>query len=227
MPASADAARHTPARFLLDANGDSHVTVGDALGWVQQAFFLPGDWTIWAINRYAPTLARFFEADEAGYGGLASGVIAACAWAVAFVAIGMCVAYVSELDRRATRAAAEWYGAARRRVQISLHRLRSRLRGNANARERDIELCTEVAIDAFELSVLRLHADLAPGYSLTARDVATALRKSTREMRTLLDSLKQRALLNRSLGGPEDETSYTISAAGRASLVLVQLAPRR
>jgi hypothetical protein len=216
-----------PERFLLDANRDGHVTVGDAIGWLQQAFFLPGDWTLWALKTHAPALARFLEAHGARYAGLASGVISACAWAVAFVAIGMAVAYVRDLDRRATRAVAEWYGAASRRVRISINRLRARVRGNRSARKEGIELSTDVHLDPLELSVLRMHADLAPGYSLTARDVATALRKSARDMRPLLDSLKQRAMLNRSLGGPEDETSYTISATGRASLVLFQLAPRR
>ena len=227
MPAPIDAIRAAPELFMVDANRDGRVTVADAIGWLQQAFFLPGDWTVWAISTHAPALARFLEVDAADYGGLASGIIAACVWALGLVAIGMAWAYLKDLDRRVSRAVVEWRGAASRRVRIEFRRLRARLRGTANASKWGIELSTDVDLDPFEVTVLRLHADLAPGYSLTARDVAVALRKSTRDVRALLDSLKKRALLNRSLGGTDDESSYTLSEVGRASLVLKQLAPRR
>jgi hypothetical protein len=227
MPAPIDAVRAAPKLFMVDANGDGRVTVGDAIGWLQQAFFLPGDWTLWAVSTQAAALARFLEVDAADYGGLASGIIAAGVWALGFVAIGMTWAYVKDLDRRVVRALVEWRGATWRRVRIEVMRLRARLRGTANASKWGIELSTDVDLDPFELAVLRLYADLAPGYSLTAREAAAALRKSARDVRALLEVLKRRALLNRALGGPDDESSYTLSEVGRASLVLKQLAPRR
>src|SRR5262249_11034298 len=116
MPASTAAARAAPELFLLDANGDGRVTIGDASGWLQHAFFVPGDWTLWAIATYAPPLARFLEVDAAVSGGLASGIVSACEWAVAIVAVGMASAYVRDVDRRLTRAAIVKHGAVSRRV---------------------------------------------------------------------------------------------------------------
>jgi hypothetical protein len=215
-----------PEPFFGDANGDGGITIGDAGGWLQQAFFLPGDWSLWALATYAPPVARFLEVDAADYGGLASGMIAAGVWTLGFVTLGMGWLYVRDLDRRATRGAAGLFAHIALRLRIAAARLRERRRNAERPHKGPIEFSTAVELDPLDLRVLRLHADLRPGYSLTVRDVAAALRRSVGEARALLDSLKQRSLLNRALGGPDDESAYTLSDAGRASLLLKQIGPR-
>jgi DNA-binding IclR family transcriptional regulator len=76
----------------------------------------------------------------------------------------------------------------------------------------------EVELSATELRVLQLHAGLAPGYALSVSEVAQALRARRHDTRELLSALKELGLLNRTLGGTDDETSYTLSAAGKALL---------
>jgi DNA-binding IclR family transcriptional regulator len=73
-------------------------------------------------------------------------------------------------------------------------------------------------LSATELRVLQLHAGLAAGYALSVSEVADALRARQHATRELLSGLKELGLLNRAIGGTDDETSYTLSAAGKALL---------
>lgn len=224
MPTTTDVVL-PPRPALGDTNGDGSLTIADAGGWLLHVFFLPGDWAIWVLATYAPSVAGFLEIGAADYGGLASGMVSAASWILGFIAVGMTWLYVRDLDRRATRGTVTLFAHVMLRLRLMAARLRGRRRA-AKPRRNPLEFSSAVDLDALELRVLRLHADLAPGYSLTVRDVANALRRSVGEARSLLDSLKQRSLLNRALGGPDDESAYTLSDAGRASLLLMQLAPR-
>jgi DNA-binding IclR family transcriptional regulator len=76
----------------------------------------------------------------------------------------------------------------------------------------------EVELSATELRVLQLLAGLAAGYALSVSEVADALRARHYTTRELLSGLKELGLLHRALGGTDDETSYTLTPAGKALL---------
>jgi hypothetical protein len=75
--------------FVADPDGDGALTIADAVVWLEQAFFLPGDWTLWAVARYLPSLAASLGIKVPQYGGLWAGTISAVLWLLAFVMIGV------------------------------------------------------------------------------------------------------------------------------------------
>ncbi len=222
MPLSAAPQGH----FVADANGDGRVTVGDVGGWVEHAFFFPGDWALWALSRYAPPLGRFLEIDASDYGSLQSGVISAFAWGLLLLSIGVSSSYLRELDRRTTRSLAMVHAEVLRRVRIAVLRFRERRQRAREPANVDVEFSTRADLAPLELVILRLHADLAPGYALSVSDVAKALVKRSYEVTDTLEGLQKRGLLKRALAEDEGESTYSLSAAGRASLLLKQLEPR-
>jgi hypothetical protein len=207
-------------QVTLDANGDGHFTVTDVFERLWSLFFVPGDLFLYGLSTYVGPLARWLELGPADYGGVASAVLSVGAWFVVFVIASITYYYVRDVDRRLTSATRRLVATARLRVRISYALLRQRWRAWAAAR-RPAKQATEVrefALSAPELRVLQLHAALAAGYALSVSEVAHALRARIYDTRELLSGLKELGLLNRALGGTDDETSYTLSAAGRALL---------
>jgi hypothetical protein len=125
-----------PSAFAADANGDGGVTLGDLPGWLAQLFFLPGDWSVWVIAKYAPLVASLVGSDTLNYGGFVSGFIAVAFWSLVLIVLGTGYAYVVELDRRATRASSRIYGEMRRVFRVASHLLRARLRRSEPREER-------------------------------------------------------------------------------------------
>ncbi len=117
-----------PSAFVADANGDGGVTLGDLPGWLGQLFFLPGDWSLWVIVRYAPPVASLFGGDAPSYGGFVSGFIAVVFWCLVLVVLGTGYAYLVEFDRRATRASSRLFSEIRRTFRVASRLVRARLR---------------------------------------------------------------------------------------------------
>lgn len=214
----------------LDANGDGQLSLTDLLERLVALFFLPGDLLLFALFTYAAPFARWLGLGAADFGGVVSGVISLCAWFIAFTVVSVTYYYVRDVDRRVTGAALRLLATARLRARIRSALLRQRWRSWIAAR-RPAEPPTEVReveLSATELRVLQLHAALAPGYTLSVSEVAQALRARTYATRELLSGLKELGLLNRAIGGTDDETSYSLSAAGKALLAArATRAPRR
>jgi hypothetical protein len=64
----------------LDVNDDGQFTISDVPVWLVEAFFLPGDWLIWATLTYAAPVARFLELGAADYGSVLSGSVSGLIW---------------------------------------------------------------------------------------------------------------------------------------------------
>jgi hypothetical protein len=207
-------------QLTLDANGDGQFTAGDVFATLEALFFLPGDLFLFALSTYAGALARGLGLGPADYGGSVSGVLSACAWFAAFAITSITYHYLRDVDRRVTGAARRLFGTLALRVRISYALLRQRWRAWAAVRRpaREVTEVREVELSATELRVLQLHAGLAPGYALSVSEVAHALRARNYDTRELLSGLKELGLLNRAIGGTDDETSYTLTATGRALL---------
>jgi len=183
-------------------------------------FFLPGDLFLFALSTYAGALARQLGLGPADYAGVVSGVLSACAWFLAFTIASIAYQYVRDIDRRVTGATRRLFGMLGLRVRIAHALLRQRWRAWLAVRRpvNQVTEVREVELSATELRVLHLHAGLAAGYALSVSEVAHALRARSHETRELLSGLKELGLLNRAIGGTDDETSYTLTAAGKALL---------
>jgi hypothetical protein len=208
------------ASLRLDANGDGEVTGADLFADLESLFFLPGDTLLFGLAKYLNPLARWLDVGPSDYGGIVSGTLSACAWFLGFTIVSIGYYYVRELDYRATGAVHRWVATCALRVRIAHALLRQRWRAWSAAR-RPIAPAIEtreVELSAPELRVLQLHGALAAGYTLSVSEVAQALRARTYEAEKLLRGLHDLGLLHRSLGGMDDETSYALSAAGKALL---------
>jgi hypothetical protein len=207
-------------KLTLDANGDGQFTAADIFANLEALFFLPGDLFLFALSTYATAFATRLGLGSADYGGIVSGVLSACAWFVAFMIASITYHYVRDVDRRVTGTTRRLFATAGLRVRIGYALLRQRWRAWFAARRpaKQVTEVREVELSATELRVLQLHAALAAGYALSVSEVAHALRARSYETRELLSGLKELGLLNRAIGGTDDETSYTLTAAGRALL---------
>lgn len=208
------------AKLTLDANGDGQLTFADVFERLWTLLFLPGDLLLYVLSAHAASLARWLEIGPADYGGFVSGVISVCAWFVAFAIVSITYHYVLDVDRRVTGTTRRLFATARLRARISYTLLRQRWRVWFARRPpaKQVAEVPEVELSVTELRVLQLYAGLAAGYALAISEVARALRARNYDTQELLSRLKQLGLLNRAIGGTDDETSYTLTAAGKALL---------
>lgn len=213
-----------PSLPALDANGDGMTTLADAGAWLAQAYFLPGDGALWLVAAYLPSFAHFFGwGASPNYGGLGSGLISGFVWLALFV-VGLIVySAVRDFDRRLTRGLSTGCKAAARRVRIALIVLRSKPWRRQRARPSAVEIAEDLALTDQELTLLRAHLDLGPGYALHVTDGAQRLKVRASQARALLEKLTSLGLLSRTLGG-DGEEAYTLSAAGRGYVVFHELA---
>jgi hypothetical protein len=189
-------------------------------------FFLPGDWLIYFLASRAPALAGALDVGPADYGGTLAGFLAWIFWVGAPIASIAGAAAVRRFDENATRRIAYAAAELRRRVRMTIAMARYR-RGRRLVRHEpsfDVEELPSLRRD--ELLVLGLHLKLAPGFALTADDVAEDLDRRGHEIRAVLERLQKLRLLQATVGGLDGETAYTLTAAGRAVLRLHHARPR-
>ena len=108
-----------PSAWPADFDGDGRFTVGDAGLWLQQAFFLPGDWAIWALATYASPAAEFLELGSGAYGGVLSGFVSALAWLTLLVILGTTYGMLRDADRAFTERIRALYLEGRRRIRAA------------------------------------------------------------------------------------------------------------
>jgi hypothetical protein len=225
----------TPARRLVATEMDpipkplnpfaaeSPLALGRVPELLERVFFLPGDWAIWALATYA----RFLGVGASDYGSVLSGVISALCWLALAIALIMVYAAVRDFDRALTRRVSALYGEVRRRLRMAwVLAMSRRHRARARAEAPSADIAQEIVLGNDELSVLRLHAELKPGYAFAVSDIAAALQTRSYEVQGALDNLKRLNLLSATLGGLDGETAYTLTSAGRAYLIFRQLTPK-
>jgi len=214
------------ARLTLDPTGDGQLTPADLGELFYNAFFLPGDAFIWALSTFALPVAEQLGVGVDDYGGFLAAMISLCVWVTVFVELMVVYQYVLELDRRVTRATVRGFRTATLHVRIARTVLLQRWRTWREARRvraNRVDFPSEIELSAAELKALRLHAELASGYSLSVIETARTLGLRNRAAQDLLDGLKEVGLLNRTLGGADGDSAYTLSEAGKALLVFRQL----
>lgn len=111
---------------FADTNGDGVFTLADATTGLGEAFFVPGDWAIWAIATYAPPVAQFLEIGATDYGGVLAGFLAALAWIGTAIAAGLGYQAIREADEQATAAIIRGFDEARRLYRVARRRAKFR-----------------------------------------------------------------------------------------------------
>ena len=72
--------RWTSYRRAMDMNIDGSVTISDVALWGKWLFWLPGDYSIIAIMKWAAPIASFFELDPSNLTGVISSLISLLVW---------------------------------------------------------------------------------------------------------------------------------------------------
>jgi AraC-like DNA-binding protein len=212
--------------WALDMTGDGRVTIGDLSRWAAEAFFLPGDWAIWALARYLPGLAGFLELGADSYGGVLSAFVSAFAWLAVLLVLVIVWQSVHRFDDALTRRIRLGYVETLRRGRIAWARIRYRLRrGKPAHRPSEIEFAETLDLTPAHLEILRAALDLEPKRTLEVGALARKLEMSRREAARLFDELASLDLLAPG-GRGRGASAYTITTSGRAYLVFRQLAPR-
>lgn len=189
-------------------------------------FFLPGDWLIYFLASHAPAIAAALDVGPADYGGTLAGFLAWVFWVAGPIASIAAAAAVRRFDENVTRRIAYAAAELRRRLRMAIAMARYRRGRRAARREPSFDVEELPSLRRDELLVLALHSRLAPGFALTADDVAEELGRRGHEIRAVLERLQKLTLLQATVGGLEGETAYTLTAAGRAALRLHHASPR-
>jgi hypothetical protein len=192
----------------------------------EEWFFLPGDWLIYLLSRWAPRVAEMLGIGPADYGGTLAGFIAWICWIVLAIVAIAATSAVRRFDRALTSGVLGLGVELRRRVRMALVFAQYRRKLRAQRKEPTIDVTEEPGLSRDELRVLELHAKLAPGFALSTRDVAEELGTRGHEIRAALERLRNLKLLQARVGGYDGETAYTLSPAGRTLLQIRHARPR-
>src|SRR5688572_3020529 len=192
----------------------------------EEWFFLPGDWVIYLLSRWAAPLAEMLGIGPSDYGGTLAGFLAWICWIVLAILGIATTSAVRRFDRALTRGIVDAVIEVRRHVRMAFVFAEYRRKLRAQRKEPTIDVSEEPGLSRDELRVLELHARLSPGFALSTRDVAEELGARGHEIRVALERLRKLNLLKATVGGYDGETAYTLSAAGRTLLQIRHARPR-
>jgi DNA-binding MarR family transcriptional regulator len=192
----------------------------------EEWFFLPGDWVIYLLARWASPVAEMFGVGPADYGGTLAGFLAWTSWIVLAIAAIATTSAIRRFDRALTGGIVDLGLELRRRWRMALVFAEYRRKVRAQRKEPTIDVAEEPGLSPDELRVLQLHAKLSPGFALSTRDVAEELDTTGHAIRGSLERLQKLNLLNATVGGYDGETAYTLSPAGRTLLQIRHARPR-
>lgn len=188
-----------------------------ALPSLVRLFCLPGDWGIYAIATYLPSVAQWLGLTADDYGSAYSVAVSLVAWAVATMLLIMAWAAVRDFDRAVTRGVSGLASETMRRIRLGVARFKYR-HGSRRRTEPMIEVTEAPELGLDEIRVLRLHATLGPGYALAVSDVAERLEARGYQIRGVLERLQGLKLLQATVGGLDGESAYTLTPLGRIIL---------
>ncbi len=200
--------------FEWDVNNDGFFTISDVVLWLQQLFFMPGDWVIWLSLQYFPDASRFFELSTRAYGSTFSALISLVAWILIIVCVMMMTHYLAAVDRAFTsfvrriasaflikfriakRLAAEWF--TRRRA----------------ARRDRRSIVEDLGLSPEELRILSAHAHVSPPDTLALSDLVRATGVPRVQAKEVLARLQELQLLAFADGQQMEEGGYLLTPPG-------------
>ena len=180
--------------------------------WLQQLYFLPGDYLLARLVSGLPTLAAWLDIGPGDYGGGLSAVISLFVWAALLLGIrqarySMRVALSAVLTSMSTvRLAVQTrLFVAKRAWQQIVSRLR----------REPAMVVTGIDLDPLDEAILAIEAHLEPGFSMTAPDFAEELGVRPAQAQRSLDKLKAYQLVAESFGSMDGYDGYQITQSGR------------
>jgi hypothetical protein len=85
---------------------------------LRDIFLLPGDWALYLMGSYAPSLGAWLGIDAADYGSAGAAVLAFWFWLLLSLALIMASAAVRRFDRALTGVVAKAYADVRYRLRL-------------------------------------------------------------------------------------------------------------
>jgi hypothetical protein len=202
--------------MFVDLNFLSGLSAAEVARQAQAVFFAPGDYVLSLILEYAPSLARAAGLTTADYGGLVPILFSSLFWLAVLLLLRACYLFVRELFRtvfasirNACRGVLRVARASRTAI-VCLFK-----RPNRAARQAALAAIEEIELNDLELAVLRVQGRLAPGYIVTARDVARRLAATGWQVQQALARLRRLQLVDTALGSGDGEEGYRLTSLGK------------
>lgn len=191
-------------------------TLSEIGRWLYHLLFFPGDYMLSLVITYAPQLVATLGLSPLNFGGVLSGVLSVLIWAALFVSVRA----ARRIIRNTLRAFIDFLKVIRLAIRARLHVARTMLfslfhRFPPRRTLEDADLSTQFELNDLDLAVLQAEAHLAPGFSLTAPDIAASIRVRPSQAQQILDKLKKLQLITDSFGSMDGFDGYQITQSGR------------
>ena len=189
-----------------------------------QLFFLPGEYLLLLASTYAPELADRLGSGLLDPRGDLSQVLSALIWLALFLSIGP----VRHRIKMYFRMLSEFLKVVRYSIRARIHVTRPMRRSFLKRISMghmcgDIEVTAEADLSELDVAVLEAEAELSPGFSHTAPDIAALLSVRPGQAQESLDKLKKLDLISDSFGTQDGFSGYQITESGRFIVTSVGL----
>ena len=195
--------------------------IGNALQWLMELFYIPGNWALSTIQIHFPAVAQTLTLDKATPDSAVSAVLSTGAWLFAARVILVSYRAGRDIDRALTAYLVHRYAQLRIKLRTSLAWILNRLRQlrlRRSGPDDGVALRVLQSINDQDLLVLRLHAGLAPAHALTLGEIAAELDCVRSLAENIVSKLLRLQLLTPALSGCDGEDAYKLTRSGRACL---------
>lgn len=190
--------------------------------WLQQLYFLPGDYLLELAGSRAPALAAWLQIQPGDHGGSLSAAVSLVAW----LALILGIRALRDFVRLAVRQLRTLLSTLRLAVQArwfmttrAWQRFISRFRRTPGTVVEGIDL------NPLDAAILAIEAGLEPGFSLTAPDLAEQLGVRPAQAQRSLEKLRRYQLVTESFGTMDGFDGYQITQSGRFVVTASGLTP--
>ena len=181
-----------------------------------QLFFLPGEYLLLLASTYAPELTDQLRSSLLDPRGDLSQVLSALIWLALFLSIGPVRHRVKMYFRMLSELSKVVRCSIRARLHVTKPMRESFLnRISMGHMYGEIDVSAEASLSELDIAVLEAEAELAPGFSHTAPDIAALLRVRPGQAQESLDKLKKLDLISDSFGSQDGFSGYQITESGR------------
>ncbi|MCH8073859.1 MAG: hypothetical protein IIA09_18155 [Proteobacteria bacterium] len=182
---------------------------------IYDAFLLPGDFVLTQFVAHAPTLALRLGIGGEGDGLMLPAVLSLLVWLLLVVVAWKFVRLLQNIARIVNAAIRTIcfrtsYGIRSVKTKlVCILRQRIPRRGSSRA-----DTIPEVPFDNLDLAVLRTSAALAPGFALSAPELAGQLTMRPAQVQRSLDKLRKYELVDSVIGSTDGFDNYRLTRSG-------------
>ena len=209
--------------FEWDVNRDGFFTISDVLLWLQQMFFLPGDWAIWVCLQYLPDTSRFLELDVSAYGSTIAALISLVVWIIVIVFVMTMTHYLAAVDRAFTRRVRTLVTNSAIRTRIIKRLVIEWLQRRADRGTGHQSVIDDLNLTPEELRILSAHAHVAPPGTLALSDLVRATGVPRLQATRILVRLQELELIASADDVEPDAAGYALTEPGHEIVTFVKL----